>query len=89
MITENVEMIAMVNQAGISVAEAEEAINRLALVIQDNKEQIEKMTEEIQEAKKQAEKMVPCRICGTRYISKAEAKACARSHDWQNRRGRR
>ena len=30
-----------------------------------------------------------CRICGQAYTNKAEAKECARSHSWQNRRGRR
>lgn len=34
-------------------------------------------------------KHVCCRVCGTRYQSKAEAKQCQRSHEWQNRRGRR
>lgn len=30
-----------------------------------------------------------CRVCGTRYYSKQEAKECQRKHDWQNRKGRR
>ena len=30
-----------------------------------------------------------CRICGQAYTNKSEAKECARSHSWQNRRGRR
>lgn len=39
--------------------------------------------------KKQEPKMYHCRVCGTRYQSKQEAKECVRTHDWQNRRGRR
>ena len=39
--------------------------------------------------KKQEQKMYHCRVCGTRYQSKQEAKECVRTHDWQNRRGRR
>lgn len=30
-----------------------------------------------------------CPICGTRYYDKGEAKQCRRSHEFQNRRGRR
>ena len=30
-----------------------------------------------------------CPICGTRYYDKGEAKQCRRSHEWQNRSGRR
>lgn len=34
-------------------------------------------------------KMFRCRICGTRYQSKGEAKQCQREHEWQNRKARR
>lgn len=34
-------------------------------------------------------KMYHCRVCGTGYYDKKEAKECMRSHDWQNRKGRR
>lgn len=30
-----------------------------------------------------------CPICGTIYYDKGDAKQCRRSHEWQNRRGRR
>lgn len=30
-----------------------------------------------------------CPICGTRYYDNGDAKQCRRSHEWQNRRGRR
>lgn len=33
-------------------------------------------------------KPVHCRVCGARYYSKSEAKQCQRSHEWQNRKGR-
>ena len=39
--------------------------------------------------KKREPKMYHCRVCGTGYQSKQEAKECVRTHDWQNRRGRR
>ena len=45
--------------------------------------------ERFEKKKEEAWRTYPCRICGTRYESKSEAKQCARSHDWQNRRGRR
>ena len=40
---------------------------------------------------KQEPKAYPfrCRVCGTRYQSKQEARDCQRSHEWQNRKGRR
>lgn len=34
-------------------------------------------------------KLYHCPICGTRYYDKGDAKQCRRSHEWQNRRGRR
>lgn len=34
-------------------------------------------------------KVYHCRVCGTGYESKAEAKQCQRKHDWQNRKARR
>jgi hypothetical protein len=34
-------------------------------------------------------KRFKCRVCGTGYLSKQEAKECLRSHEWQNKRGRR
>ena len=34
-------------------------------------------------------KMYHCRVCGAGYYDKKEAKECMRSHDWQNRKGRR
>lgn len=30
-----------------------------------------------------------CRICGAAYDDKRQAKECVRTHEWQNRRGRR
>lgn len=30
-----------------------------------------------------------CPVCGHRYYDRKEAKECRRSHEWQNRRGRR
>lgn len=38
---------------------------------------------------KQEVKYTCCRVCGQRYESRAEAKQCQRSHEWQNRKGRR
>lgn len=29
-----------------------------------------------------------CRVCGTPYDSRQEAKECQRTHEWQNRKGR-
>ena len=76
-------------KAGIHTEDAKEGCDRMAEAMREAAESIKEKEEEIQEAKMQAEKTFPCRICGTRYMNKAEAKACARSHDWQNRRGRR
>ena len=42
-----------------------------------------------QEERKKPERIFHCRVCGTGYQSKQEAKECVRTHDWQNRRGRR
>ena len=38
---------------------------------------------------KEEPKIFSCRICGTRYFDPGEAKQCQRSHEWQNRKGRR
>lgn len=38
---------------------------------------------------KEEPKPYHCRICGRRYFDKADAKECVRSHEWQNRKGRR
>ena len=51
----------------------------------------EEMTDEEWDRKKQEawdETKFHCRICGTRYDSKQEAKECQRNHEWHNRRGR-
>ncbi len=40
------------------------------------------------EEQKPEEKAYHCRICGRRYYDRSEAKECARSHGWQNQRGR-
>ena len=45
--------------------------------------------ERFRKEKENAWRMYPCRICGTKYADKSEAKQCARSHEWQNRKGRR
>lgn len=45
--------------------------------------------ERFEDIRKMIKGMVACRVCGTRYFSKQEAKACQRSHEWQNKRGRR
>lgn len=45
-------------------------------------------TSEVPECKKDP-KLYHCRVCGTGYLSKQEAKGCERGHEWQNRRGRR
>lgn len=45
--------------------------------------------ERFRKKKENAWRMYPCRICGTKYMDKSEAKQCARSHEWQNRKGRR
>lgn len=58
---------------------AEEIINQLTPKTE---------TAEIHEEKKE-QKPYHCRVCGTRYYSKSEAKECVRGHEWQNRRGRR
>lgn len=76
-------------KAGMKFAEAEDAINRLAKLIQEWGKSLEGMTEEFREAKRLAESTITCRVCGKHYMSKAEAKACMRSHNWQNKRGRR
>lgn len=76
-------------QAGMKIAEAEDAFNRLAQDIQECGKRLEEMTEEFQEAKRRAESTIACRVCGKHYMSKGEAKACMRSHNWQNKRGRR
>lgn len=44
-------------------------------------------TETIPEGKKE-QKLYHCRVCGRAYTDKADAKDCVRSHEWQNRRGR-
>ena len=54
----------------------------------------EDMTDEEREAEYQRQKqaafrLFPCRICGTLYQDRREAKACQREHEWQNRKGRR
>jgi uncharacterized protein YukE len=66
-----------------------EALEGLAEAMYELAKAVEPWAEEMQEAKRRAESMVACRICGRRYISKQEAKACTRIHEWQNRRGRR
>jgi len=66
-----------------------EALEGLAEAMDELAKAVEPWAEEMHEAKRRAESMVACRICGSRYISKQEAKACMRSHEWQNRRGRR
>ena len=45
--------------------------------------------ERFRKKKENAWRMYPCRICGTKYMDKLEAKQCARSHEWQNKKGRR
>lgn len=45
-------------------------------------------TAEVPEGKKDP-KRYHCRVCGRLYTDKADAKDCVRSHEWQNRRGRR
>lgn len=45
-------------------------------------------TAEVYEEKKES-KLYHCRVCGRPYTDKADAKDCVRSHEWQNRRGRR
>lgn len=44
---------------------------------------------ELERLKEKDNRTFPCRICGTLYQDRQEAKACQRSHDWQNRKGRR
>lgn len=75
-------------KAGKHIEDTKEGFDRISEAMWEAAENIKELEEKIQEAKMHAEKMVPCRICGTRYMSKAQAKACVRSHDWQNRRGR-
>lgn len=72
-----------------SIDKTTEAMEGLAEAMEELAKAVEPWAEEMQEAKRRAESMVACRACGNRYFSKQEAKACMRSHEWQNRRGRR
>ena len=60
---------------------AAEIIRRLA-------EQEEQAEQESYPEKKEPA-IYHCRICGAAYDDKRQAKECVRTHEWQNRRGRR
>lgn len=82
-------VIRLAQKAGVTFEEADAAMRRAEQDYQELEKAAVSPSEVLQEARKQMESLVACRVCGTRYFSKQEAKACQRSHEWQNKRGRR
>ena len=60
---------------------AEEIVRRIA--------EQEEQTEQESYPEKKEHAIYHCRICGAAYDNKRQAKECVRTHEWQNRKGRR
>ena len=76
--------IAMLKQSAsfddTRMEEVSEAFMALANALNVATEELSKLAEEVQEAKQEL-KPFRCRICGSHFYSKGEAKSCTRSHN--------
>lgn len=62
---------------------------QVSMEICENDIDRDEYAKEKEEDLKKSEKGFHCRICGTRWDTKSEAKACVRSHEMLNKKGRR